>query len=82
VIGPGAITNQLSLIIIHILISWGGKIAPLGAKARNPKIQHPKKLQASIPQSRHRATRLWDLLFDVSLDVGAWNLELPSALER
>jgi hypothetical protein len=44
-------------------------------KAPSTNIQHPEKLQApSFKQAR--AGVFWRLKLDVSLDVGAWNLEL------
>jgi hypothetical protein len=44
-------------------------------KAPSTNIQAPEKLKApSFKQAREGA--FWSLRFDVSLDVGAWNLEL------
>ena len=40
----------------------------------NSKLQHPKKLQISI--IKQRGIAFWNLVIEVSLKLGAWNLEL------
>jgi hypothetical protein len=47
-------------------------------KIPNINIQAPEKLQATI--CNQRAADYWSLGFEVSLELGAWNLELPFML--
>ena len=66
-----------SLITIHILISWGGKIAPRGQKLQIPTSKPQRNIKQQIPKVLSRDDRFWGLKLGASLDVGAWNLELP-----
>jgi hypothetical protein len=45
-------------------------------KAPTSKLQHPEKHQTSTSNSARY--RFWSLELEVSLELGAWNLELQS----